>query len=159
GASRIVECHECGLRHKLSDPPSGATAVCSRCGATLLRTPVNSLERSLALAVAGGVLLVIANTLPFMSLSILGRVHKANLLTGALALADQGLWSLAAVVFLTTVAAPSLKLGAVLYVLGGLRLPRPPRNLPVVFRWLQAVHPWAMVEVYLLGVFVAYVKL
>jgi paraquat-inducible protein A len=36
---------------------------------------------------------------------------------------------------------------------------RPPHDLPVVFRWLRRMHPWSMVEVYLLGVFVAYVKL
>jgi paraquat-inducible protein A len=120
---------------------------------------VDSLDRSLALTITGVVLVVVATTFPFMSLSIQGRVQQANLVTGAVALAQQGLWSLAAVVFLTTVAAPSLKLGATLYVLIGLRLRRPPRHLPLVFRWLDVLHPWAMVEVYLLGVFVAYVKL
>jgi paraquat-inducible protein A len=113
----------------------------------------------MALAVAGLVLVVVANTLPFMSLSIQGRLQQADLITGTVALARQGLWSLAAVVMVTTILAPSLKLGATLYVLGGLRLRRPPRDLPRVFRWLSHLQPWAMVEVYLLGVFVAYVKL
>jgi paraquat-inducible protein A len=44
-------------------------------------------------------------------------------------------------------------------VLLGLRLRRPPPGLPQILRWLGLVQPWAMIEVYLLGVFVAYVKL
>lgn len=156
---RVFECQECGLQHRFGVPSPGLRAICGRCGATLVRIPINSLDRALALTIAGLVLVVFANTLPFMSMSIQGRVQAASLITGALALLDQGFWSLAALVMITTIVAPSLKLGALLYVLGGLRLARPPRDLPLVLRCLDRLHPWSMVEVYLLGVFVAYVKL
>jgi paraquat-inducible protein A len=156
---RLSECHDCGLHNLVQDIAPGSRAVCRRCGATLLRIPVNSLDRSLALAIGGLVLVVVANTLPFMSLSIQGRLQQASLVTGAIALFDQGFWSLAAVVTLSTIVAPALKLGATVYVVGGLRLAHPPRDLPLVLRWMRLLHPWAMVEVYLLGVFVAYVKL
>jgi paraquat-inducible protein A len=105
------------------------------------------------------VLIVIANTMPFMSLKIQGRVQDADLITGVMALYRDGMWPLAAVVAATTIAAPLLKLGALSYVLIGLRMPRPPRHLLLVYRWLAKLGPWAMIEVYLLGVFVAYVKL
>jgi paraquat-inducible protein A len=97
--------------------------------------------------------------MPFMSLKIQGRLQEADLITGAIALLKQGMWPLAAVVAATTVLAPLLKLGATFYVLAGLRLPHPPPHLPLVFRGLEILRPWAMIEVYLLGVFVAYVKL
>jgi paraquat-inducible protein A len=156
---RTFECHECGLRCRIGALPSGVTASCTRCGATLLKIVPDSLDRSLALTVTGLVLIVFANTLPFMSLSIQGRVQEADLVTGCLALLEQGLWSLAAFVAFTTIVAPSIKLAATLYVLLGLKLPRPLPGLPLVFRWLEKLHPWSMIEVYLLGVFVAYVKL
>jgi paraquat-inducible protein A len=155
----LFECHDCGLHHTLDDLTPGSRALCRRCGATLFDVPVESLDRSLALAVAGLVLVAVANTLPFMSLSIQGRVQQVSLVTGAIELFDQGFWSLAALVAVTTIIAPSLKLGATLYVVAGLRLARPPRDLPLVLRWLGRLGPWSMVEVYLLGVFVAYVKL
>ena len=63
------------------------------------------------------------------------------------------------VVLFTTVAAPFLKLLGTAYVLVGLRLSRPPHHLRAVFAFVERLRPWAMVEVYLLGVFVAYVKL
>jgi paraquat-inducible protein A len=159
GSTSILECHECGLRHEIGHLAAGSSALCRRCGSTLLRIPVDSLDRSLALVVGGLILIVIANTMPFMSLKIQGRLQQADLITGAIALLKQGMWPLAAVVAATTVLAPLLKLGATFYVLVGLRLRHPPPHLPLVFRGLEILRPWAMVEVYLLGVFVAYVKL
>jgi paraquat-inducible protein A len=158
-APTIVECPDCGLRHSPGALPRGAVARCRRCGAVLGRGSVAPLDYPLALAIAGLVLLALANLMPFLSLRIEGRVQDASLATGAIALAQQGLWLLAAVVTSTSLAAPAVKLGGLCYVLGGLRLRRPPRHLPAVFRWLDKLHPWAMVEVYLLGAFVAYVKL
>lgn len=156
---RMVECHDCGLRHVLQAAPAGNVARCRRCGGRLRVFRDDPLGRALALSLTGLVLITVANTLPFMSLRIEGRIQDASLLTGAMELFDRGLWVLTGVVLLTTVVAPLVKLSGLAYVLLALRLPRPPRHLPVLFRWLERVHPWAMIEVYLLGVFVAYVKL
>jgi paraquat-inducible protein A len=156
---RIFECEDCGQRYELGIPPSNLTARCRRCGTTLLSIPVDSLQRSLALTATGLVLVVVANTAPFMSLMIQGRIQQASLITGDIALFEQGLWPLAGLVLLTTIVAPALKLGAIAYVLVGLMLRRPPPGLALVFGWLERLRPWSMIEVYLLGVFVAYVKL
>ena len=74
---------------------------------------------------------------------------------------DRGseVWELALIVLFTTVAAPFLKLLGMAYVLIGLKMSRPPRHLRRVFGWIERLRAWSMVEVYLLGVFVAYVKL
>ncbi|HEY4165970.1 MAG TPA: paraquat-inducible protein A, partial [Reyranella sp.] len=71
----------------------------------------------------------------------------------------QGLWPLALAVGFTTGLAPLIKFTGAIYVLVGLRLPRPPPNLRGVFRFTRAISLWAMLEVLLLGVFVAYTKL
>lgn len=156
---RVFECHECGLRHEFGVLADNFTARCRRCEGMLLTSPSNSLDRSLALSITELALIAIAFTMPFMSLNVGGRVQPASLITGASSIGDRGMWGLAALVVFTTMVAPSLKLGGIAYVLIGLRLPRPPRHLPFVFRCLESIKPWAMVEVYLLGVFVAYVKL
>jgi paraquat-inducible protein A len=147
------------MRYAFSLPAADTSARCYRCGATLLSISANSLERSLALATAGIVLALLANTMPFMSIVIKGRFQQANLITGDVALFEQGLWPLAALVLFTTVVAPALKLGALAYVLLGVRLPHPPPGLPLVFARFERLRQWSMIEVYLLGVFVAYVKL
>jgi paraquat-inducible protein A len=156
---RLFECRDCGRRYPFAIPADDSSAKCSRCGATLLSIPTNSLVRSRALVIAGLALIVIANTMPFMSIVIEGRVQQASLITGELALLDDGLWELATLVLFTTVVAPAMKLGAIAYVLFGIASPRPPPGVPTVFSWLERLRPWSMIEVYLLGVFVAYVKL
>jgi len=156
---RLMECHECGLRHAVPVLPDGTAARCVRCGATLHKFRASSLDQAFAWTCAGLVLLLMANFLPFISLEISGRVQVASLVTGIFALYHQGLWELAAVVALTMFVAPALRLGTLALVLGGLRLRRPPRWLPRLYRWADLLGPWAMVEVYMLGVFVAYVKL
>ncbi|TSD83745.1 paraquat-inducible protein A [Mycobacterium sp. KBS0706] len=156
---RVMECHECGLRHVVPRLADGTTARCVRCGATLHRFRASSLDHAFAYACAGLVFFLMANFLPFISLEISGRVQAASLVTGIFALYGQGLWELAAVVSLTMFVAPALRLGTLFLVLGGLRLTRPPRWLPQLYRWAMLLSPWAMIEVYMLGVFVAYVKL
>ncbi|MGL4959834.1 MAG: paraquat-inducible protein A [Inquilinus sp.] len=159
GADRLMECHECGLRHTVPELPDGTAARCTRCGATLHRFRAGSLDHAFAYACAGLVLFLMANLLPFISLETSGRVQSASLGTGISALYHQGLWELAGVVALTMLVAPGLRLGTLVLVLGGLRLKHPPHWLPRLYRCADLLGPWAMVEVYLLGVFVAYVKL
>jgi len=58
-----------------------------------------------------------------------------------------------------TVLAPLLRLMLVTYVLLGLRMQKPPRHLRDAFRIAERIRPWSMIEVYLLGVFVAFTEL
>jgi paraquat-inducible protein A len=159
GAPRLMECHECGLGHAVPVLPDGTAARCTRCGATIHKFRASSLDHAFAYACAGLVLFLMANFLPFLSMEISGRVQSASLVTGIFTLYQQGLWELAGVVALTMFVAPGLRLGTLFLVLGGLRLRRPPRWLPRLYRWADLLGPWAMIEVYMLGVFVAYVKL
>lgn len=156
---KFIECHECGLRQHLVALAVGEKAKCPRCGATLRRGLTAPLERAIALCFAGLALMAVANFLPFITMSIEGRDQQADLVTGVLQLWALGDWPLALVVLLTTVAAPLFKLVSLLWVLLALQLRRPPRYLPRLYRWVAKLHPWSMIEVYMLGVFVAYVKL
>ena len=69
------------------------------------------------------------------------------------------MWHLAALVFVVAIFAPLLKLLTSLYVLLPLHIGRRPWRLATVFRWTESLRPWAMMEVFLLGIIVAYVKL
>jgi paraquat-inducible protein A len=156
---RLVECPGCGLHLTVGEVPQGAVARCSRCGAFLRAALPRSFDAPLALALSGAVLLLIANFMPFMSLELEGRIDDASLTTGALGLLTGEMWPVAVLILALTVAAPAVKLGSILYVLIGLKMRPAPPGLRSVLRWLDQLHPWSMIEVYLLGLFVAYVKL
>jgi paraquat-inducible protein A len=156
---RLRECRDCGQFQIVPPLPPAASAHCLRCDAVLRRTHRDPLWTQFALNLTALLLLLIAVPSVLMLVSTAGQVHVADMFSGPIGLDRQGMWELAAVVLFTTVAAPALKVGCMLYVLIGLRLPHPPRHIRTVFALVQRLRPWSMIEVYLLSVFVAYVKL
>lgn len=156
---RLHECADCGQRQYVPHPAPGDLAACLRCDKVLRRGQRDPLPRTLALGITGVVLLLIACTAPMMDVSTTGMDRTATLLTGPEGLELHGLWELALLVVLTTIAVPLAHLAGLTWVVGALHLPRPPRHLPRLFGVLQYLRPWSMVEVYLVGLFVAYTKL
>ena len=134
-------------------------ARCSRCGGVLRRGHADPLNHAAALAFGALVLLAIATAKTLMTVQTAGIVHHTNLFGGPIELRSRGLWPLAVVVIFTTVVAPFLLIAGTLYVLLMLRLPRPPHHLRLVFKALNKLGPWSMIDVLLLGAFVAFVKL
>jgi paraquat-inducible protein A len=155
----IIACQECGLIQRMRALPEGATARCSRCGAPLYRERRDSIDHVLTLTVAALILFVLAHSFPFMTFKLEGREQVSTLLTGVIQLYQDGMWPLAILVLCAASLVPLLKLLGNLYVLLPLRLGRRPWGAAWVFRSTEVLHHWAMMEVYLLGVIVAYVKL
>ncbi len=139
--------------------PPGGVARCARCGAVLYRQGDTGLDQVLALTVAGLILFALANAFPLLTMRIDANVQPATLLSGVWLLADQGMAGLAALVVLTSAAAPLLKLVLLGYILVPLRLGRRAPGTARALRMVLALQPWAMMEVFLLGVLVAMVKL
>lgn len=156
---QIIACRECGTVHQMLPLPSGRTASCTNCNATLYREQRDSIERTLGLTLAALCLLTVANLLPFMTLKLEGREQPSTIMTGVLGLYDAGMWPLAALVFAAAILMPLLKLIALIYVLLPLQIGQRAPGMSMLFRWVETIHPWAMMEVFLLGVIVAYVKL
>ena len=157
--SPLTECNECGLLQRNPPLPRGGCSECARCGCVIARDRPDSLNRTLALSIAGLVLFVIANSFPFLSFSMQGQVTQTTLLSGILNLYDQGKWEIAAVVAFTSVLAPGLQLGLLLVVLVPLTTGRMPPWLPTLFRYVRTLAPWGMMDVFMLGILVAVVKL
>ena len=98
-------------------------------------------------------------TTTLMSVQTAGIAHSAYLLSGPEELVRHDMSSLAAVVVFVTLLAPFGKLIGTLYVLMRLHEAPPPRHLRRVFALAERLRPWSMIEVFVFGVFVAYVKL
>jgi paraquat-inducible protein A len=154
-----IACHECDLLHRVQPLPANATARCIRCGAVLYRRKKNSLDRTLALALAGLILFGLANAFPFLTFKLQAQIRETTLITGIRELYAQGLQEIAALVMLTTVLVPLAQLLGILYVLLPLKFNRQPPKLMPVFRLVHSIQPWSMMEVFMLGILVSFVKL
>lgn len=155
----LTECPECGLLQRNPVLPPHGYAECARCGAVLHRDRPDSLNRTLALTVAGLVLFVVANSFPFLSFEMGGQSTRTTLLTGVAELYRGGNWFIASTVLFTSILAPGLELLLLLLVLVPLMLGRLPAWLPQLFRWVRTLAPWGMMDVFMLGILVSVVKL
>ncbi len=156
---RLHECRGCGLMQRVPALAPGVAASCGRCGTTIYQARRHPLEHSLALTLAALVLLGVLCAATLMSVETAGISHRAGLFSGPEELVQRNMTALAAVVVFVTAVAPFGKLFGTLYVLMGLHLPRPPRHLRRVFVLVERLTPWSMIEVFVFGVLVAYVKL
>jgi len=154
-----IACPECGRINRLPDTGVSHTAECSRCGAALHQARTWGLDAPLALSVTGLVLFCLANAYPLISFEIAGRSETSTLISGCLAFWRAGFPELGILVFLTSILFPAVSLVTTIHILLGLKTGRRPWRAAKVFRLNRWLRPWAMIEVYMLGIFVAIVKL
>ncbi len=155
----IMACHECDLLHRLHPLNEGERAKCSRCGALLYAKKSDSFERSIIFSVTSLVLFFLANAFPFMTFELHGRIQTSHLATGVWEFFERGMWELGLLVLLASILFPGLKILGMLYVLVPLEKNRRPWKAAQVFRMVAQCQTWAMMDVYLLGVIVAVIKL
>ncbi len=155
----LVGCHECDAVLEEPSVPDGGEAICVRCGGVLFRRQRQTVEITLALTMAAAILFVVANSFPFLSFVMSGQVTETTLSSGSRALWEQGRGAVAALVFLTTILAPLVQILLTLYVLVPLYLGACAPGSALAFRAVEAFRPWSMMEVFLIGIFVALVKL
>jgi paraquat-inducible protein A len=155
----LIACRHCDLLQRLPAVGPGASARCPRCNEELWRHREDSLNRTLALSIAAAVLLVIANVMPMLGLTAVGRAASTTVFGGAIQLWDDGRELVAGLVLLTAVVAPMLQVGLMLAIVLGARRARPPRWVGTLMRHHPATATWSMIEVMLLGVLVALIKI
>ena len=119
----------------------------------------NSVDRTLALTFAGLILFVVANAFPLLAFKLQGQETHATLISGVLDLYHGGKWEIALLVLLTTIVVPLVQLLLQLYIYLPLKFNRAPWFLASVARFAGGLQPWSMMEVFLIGVLVAIVKL
>ena len=162
----MIVCPECdALQQEPRRVPRGTSVRCWRCKTVLIHESRKGPDYVFSLIVTGAVLFLVGNAFPLVSLEAQGNGVTTTLFGAVLHMWSQDLQLVAALVFVTTILAPAFDLCAMLYLtLGMLRMDRgrttamPPWSSRVL-RAVQAVRPWGMLEVFMLGSLVSIVKL
>jgi paraquat-inducible protein A len=152
-------CEECDTLTAVRRVPSGVTAQCSVCGNVLYRERQDSVRRALALTLAAFILLLIAHAFPFMTFTMEGNSTSGTIFGSVMALWHDGYWELAIVVLTMASLMPFIRLALGLWVLVPLTMGRVAPGTFELFGLYSRFQAWAMIEVYLIGVLVAYTKL
>jgi paraquat-inducible protein A len=158
----LIACEECDAVYRRSVLRHSEVALCRRCGAELERDRRAHRRHVLPLVIAGLCMYVIANVFPILQLEVRGDFSQATLIGSVHSLNAEGMPLVAFLVLATTILFPLFQLLALIYLLAlPIRLRRfvYPTAFNLSGRLIQVLRPWVMVEIFLLGVIVAFVKL
>ena len=157
----LASCHDCALVVRLPTGRAHAAARCPRCGAKVHRRKVDSLARTWALVITAAMLYLPANLYPVMTVTSLGRSQSDTIMSGVIYLLQHGMWPLALVVFVASVMVPLLKLTALSGLLISVQRGSSwrPRDRTRLYRITEVVGPWSMVDIYVVTILVALVRL
>lgn len=154
-----VACPDCDLLQTVSPLPPGAKARCARCNRVLAKQPAGPHDLPLALALAALIVFIIANTSPLMDLSVVGRTASTTIPGGAVQMWQEGQRITGVLVAFCAVIAPAGYLTFMLTLLLAARRSPVPHWAGLMLRWVHHFEIWSMLEVMLLGILVALIKI
>lgn len=157
---QAIECPSCGLVQKYPEIKHGELVACQRCGLELFRHPISrQWAVPFAFAISSLILYIMMISFPLLSVNIYGRTNSLGILNGSIEFMHQDLGSVGFLVALVVIIFPIISIGLMLSILHFSRFQNLPTFFPKLLHWYRLLRPWSMVEVYILGVFVAYTKL
>jgi paraquat-inducible protein A len=157
----MVSCHDC---HLLSHWPklSGSQVVCCpRCGSELHQRKPNSLARTWALLFAAIIFYIPANLLPMTVTSALGSVQADTIMSGVIYFLHHGSWEIGLVIFIASIFVPFMKFMILIYLLLSVQFKsiKQPKSRTRLYQLTEAVGRWSMLDVYVVSILIALVKL
>ena len=155
----LIACVSCDALYRAVVLEPGSVAECPRCGEQLYRKVKFTLDDTLALAIGALLLFILANLFPIMTFELSGRQQSNHLISGVLDLYREGFPGLAGWVFTTSIFLPFCYLIGLLYVLLPIRFGQFPPGVIGILKLIDRLPAWAMLDVYVVGTLVAYVKL
>jgi paraquat-inducible protein A len=158
----VVCCDTCGLVQTVPPLAPRTAAECLRCGTFIgQRRSSYSLEVTAALSLAALILYVPANIYPIMKMYLYGGYTESTVWDGVVTLAQNEQWFVAIIVFFASIVIPLVKLAGLfsLVVTARMGWGRRLRSRTRLYKFIDAIGPWAMLDVFLLAVLVAVVKL
>jgi len=156
---RLIVCPKCHTLHQKVPLSHGKSAVCKKCGKILYRYDVRTLERGLALSITGLILFVVANFFPLVKVDLLGHEQHVTIISMIFSLFENGFY----VVGITTaflIFIFPLMILLIYILLSWLMITRRGYRLTKeLLILLSKLLPWSMLDIYLVSILVALVKL
>lgn len=153
----LAVCHDCAQLVRLE----GDHHHCPRCHAAVhLRRP-NSIARSWALLIAAAICYIPANVLPVTVVDALGKTEGDTIMSGVLYFLHHGDWPLALVIFTASIAVPMSKIAMLMYLLvsSQRRSVRRPVDRTRIYRIVELIGRWSMLDMFVVTILVALVQL
>jgi paraquat-inducible protein A len=157
----LANCLRCGQLSRWTDAPPGAGSRCPRCEAPLSLRKPDSLRRTWALLIAGYLLYVPANVLPVMTVIYSGRGEDDTIMSGVKVLFATGQPAVAVLVLFASITVPLVKLVGLTFMALSVhhRWEWRRKDRTRLYRLIEFVGRWSMLDIFMISILVALVKL
>ncbi len=157
--SDMIACPKCDALHRVPRVAPGEQAKCVRCGTVLMAPKEGAMTRIVMLSVTALILMVAAVFFPFLELSVQGLGTTSSVFDAVLAFSDGLMLPLSFAVAALIVVLPITRFIALIYVFAPMALGwAPARRAKDAYKLAERIRPWAMAEIFIIGVAVALVK-
>ena len=155
----LVICEHCDAVYQRRALAKGEMAACTDCGSVVYTSQVLNVRERLALSVTAAVAFLIANVCPIVTINLHGLESHTTMWQAAVALAQGDAAPIAVTTAAVAVMVPFLQIALLIWVLWFARDGRRAPGFTPVMKMLGILRPWSMVEVCMLGILVAVIKL
>jgi paraquat-inducible protein A len=154
-----LACRECdALLTKVNALP-GQKLTCPRCNCVLRKPSNDTINRAMALCLTSLLMMVPAYFLPIMTFNLLGLDTVDTMVKGVIHLFDAGFWWMGVLVLFCSILAPMLESFLVLFICLLVKANLYGGVLIALLKIQSRIKRWVMLEVYMLGILVAYIKM
>lgn len=156
----LVCCPICDALHDIPEVEDDARLRCIRCHSVIAVGRPEAILRIVVLASTSLILMSIVVFYPFLELRNGVFTSKASVFETVMSFSQGIMAPLSIAVAFFVIILPVMRLGTLIWALGPLSIDRTPLpGASFALRWAEILKPWAMAEIFMVGVAVALVKL
>lgn len=153
-----IACHDCDLLITVPEMADNHSLICPSCKTKQFTKYKNPLDYTIAFASAALIMLILANSFPFLSFEAQGQTSTITIVEASYQLFFEGFYLLAMLVYAFVLLLPFIYLACLLTLLLPIKLRRSPIKPIFLGRLMSYFLPWVMAEVFIVGVLVALIK-
>lgn len=157
----LLSCHSCHLLCRIPEITDIGHPVCPRCGTTLHLRKLHSLLKTWALLISAMIMYIPANVLPVTHTTYMGSTQSDTILSGVYYFLLSGSWYIALIIFIASIVVPALKIAILVFLLVSVHMGSDwhPEERTRLYRIVEAIGRWSMVDIYVIAVMVALLKM
>jgi len=155
----LIICHQCYTLHEEQPIHDGSKACCVACGGVLYRYDTKLIDHGLALSMTGFIFFILANIFPLVRIDILGSEQFITIPKTIFSLFDSGFYLVGLLCAFMIFIFPFMIFSINIVLFSLLKLKRGEQLTKELLILLSHIIPWSMVDIFLISILVALVKL
>ncbi|QOL26447.1 paraquat-inducible protein A [Thalassotalea sp. LPB0316] len=154
-----LACPRCDALYPAIKLADKQIALCPRCGCKMAEAKADSINRTLAISLAGLLMFIPGISMPMVGATLVGQYAEVSLIDCLFVLLRSEFFIVALGLFLFTIAIPLIRLLTAFYICLAIKRNRVTHTHLQFFRSYHFLDSWAMLHVFFLGISVAVYKL